>query len=270
MTAVKVGENVLRQLKWNGERYDFIGDVHGCKKTLDALFVKLGYAWRGNVWVHPHGRIPVFLGDLIDKGPDSYGVLKLALRMVFRNKALYVPGNHCEKLYRFIKGGGTNLSVQLQKTIAQIKGSIDGKALMRDFASFMSKVKTHLVLDGGNVVAVHASVTKDTVGVYNKETYRMNLFGFVNQSVLNQNGVPMRIPTMDMYVGDKLVIHGHIKMREPRYGNNVLNIDTSCGKMGGKLTSYRYPEGNLVSQEVIDIICKSIKDIEENGKEQVG
>lgn len=265
MTAVKVGIHEINHLSWNGELYDFIGDVHGCKRTLDTLLAKLGYAWRGNMWVHPHERIPVFLGDLVDKGPDSYGVLKMVLRMVERKKALYVPGNHCDKLYRFANGVTHNMSVPLQKTVAQIKSNPDGKVLLRDFKNFMLKAKSHLILDEGNVIAVHAAVTEGNIGTYDKESYRINLYGFINHSLADKNGAPVRIPTMDMYRGEKLVVHGHIKISEPRYGNNVLNLDTSCGKTGGKLTAYRYPEGHLISQEMLDVICESIKE-----KDQVG
>lgn len=252
VTAVKVGHHQLEHLQWNGESYDFIGDVHGCYRTINALFGKMGYAYRGNIWVHPQGRIPVFLGDIIDKGPDSYHVLKMVLRMVSRKKALYVPGNHCDKLYRYLKGTNHHLSVPLQKTIAQIKCAADGKSVMKEFSQYMSKVKSHLVLDGGNVIAVHAAVSEESIGVYDKDSYKQNTSGISGGAL-----------TMDVYKGKSLVVHGHVKQREPKYKNQVLNIDTSCGKIGGKLTAYRYPEGQFVDQGVLDIIRETIKDEEQ-------
>ena len=51
---------------------DIVGDVHGELGALDALLDRLGYV-RGR---HPEGRRLVFVGDLIDRGPDSAGVLE--------------------------------------------------------------------------------------------------------------------------------------------------------------------------------------------------
>lgn len=76
--------------------YDFIGDVHGQGGLLFALLGKLGYervpgslAWR-----HPRGRRPVFLGDLIDRGPDELAVVRTVRAMEVSGAAHCVLGNH--------------------------------------------------------------------------------------------------------------------------------------------------------------------------------
>ncbi|MFN8751157.1 MAG: metallophosphoesterase, partial [Betaproteobacteria bacterium] len=51
--------------------YDVIGDIHGQAGKLEALLRKLGYVPRACGWVPPHGRQAVFLGDLIDRGPEQ-------------------------------------------------------------------------------------------------------------------------------------------------------------------------------------------------------
>ena len=53
-----------------------IGDIHGCLKTLNALLDKIDFSTEDTL---------IFLGDYIDRGPDSEGVLnKLAiLKIVF-------------------------------------------------------------------------------------------------------------------------------------------------------------------------------------------
>ncbi len=58
---------------------DIVGDVHGEIDALDALLAELGYADDGQ---HPEGRRLVFLGDLVDRGPDSPAVLERVSRMV--------------------------------------------------------------------------------------------------------------------------------------------------------------------------------------------
>lgn len=57
--------------------FDIIGDVHGCRAELETLLTRLGYvpghddAGRPVDAAHPAGRTAVFVGDLVDRGPDS-------------------------------------------------------------------------------------------------------------------------------------------------------------------------------------------------------
>lgn len=73
--------------------YDVIGDVHGCAATLEALLVQLGYRLRGGAWMH-RTRQAVFVGDLINRGPDTVGVVRIVAAMVAAGSAIAVAGNH--------------------------------------------------------------------------------------------------------------------------------------------------------------------------------
>ena len=65
-----------------------IGDVHGCATTLWDLVVKLGVSTEDHV---------VSVGDLLDKGPDSAGVVKILRRLRTRGvRVTLVRGNHEE------------------------------------------------------------------------------------------------------------------------------------------------------------------------------
>jgi len=70
---------------------DIIGDVHGEIDALTALFRQLGYSQDG---AHPDGRRLVFLGDLVDRGPDSPAVLHLVRELVENGRAQCILGNH--------------------------------------------------------------------------------------------------------------------------------------------------------------------------------
>src|SRR5690625_3992838 len=86
-------------------KVDVIGDIHGCYDELCELFEIIGYQKNQNSYVHPEGRIPVFLGDITDRGPASIQVINLVYEMVIEKKAAkYTPGNHCNKLYRYFLG----------------------------------------------------------------------------------------------------------------------------------------------------------------------
>jgi len=74
---------VTRERPWNDRRdihgpFDIIGDIHGCASELRTLLTELGWQleYGGDVAVgatHPEGRQAVFVGDLVDRGPDTPG-----------------------------------------------------------------------------------------------------------------------------------------------------------------------------------------------------
>lgn len=78
-------------------RLDIVGDVHGELEALQELLRLLGYAPDGR---HPDGRRLVFVGDLVDRGPDSVGVVRLVRGLVEAGRAQVVLGNHELNLLR--------------------------------------------------------------------------------------------------------------------------------------------------------------------------
>ncbi len=74
--------------------YDIIGDVHGQAGKLEALLRKLGYVRARSGWVPPQGRTAVFLGDLIDRGPEQIKVVSTVRSMIDAGHARSVMGNH--------------------------------------------------------------------------------------------------------------------------------------------------------------------------------
>lgn len=74
--------------------YDVIGDIHGHAAKLEALLAKMGYVFLGGTWYAPKGRQAVFVGDLIDRGPDQLKVLRIVRGMVDAGQARLVLGNH--------------------------------------------------------------------------------------------------------------------------------------------------------------------------------
>ncbi len=75
------------------QAYDIIGDVHGCADKLEGLLGKLGFEERAGVYRHPE-RQAIFVGDLIDRGPQQVETLNLVHAMVETGSAKVVMGNH--------------------------------------------------------------------------------------------------------------------------------------------------------------------------------
>ncbi len=82
---------------------DIVGDIHGELDALRALLARLGYAPDGT---HPDSRRLVFVGDLVDRGHDSPGVIELVRSLVERDRAQCILGNHeLNLLQRELKHG---------------------------------------------------------------------------------------------------------------------------------------------------------------------
>lgn len=84
---------------------DLLGDIHGELSALEALLAAAGYDPDGN---HPDGRHLVFLGDLVDRGPDSPGVVRLVRRLIGAGKASAILGNHELNLLRAERKAGND------------------------------------------------------------------------------------------------------------------------------------------------------------------
>lgn len=75
-------------------KYDVIGDIHGQAGKLEALLRRMGYAELAQGWVPPEGRQAIFLGDLIDRGPEQIKVVSIVRSMVEAGHARAIMGNH--------------------------------------------------------------------------------------------------------------------------------------------------------------------------------
>jgi len=76
---------------------DIVGDVHGELEALKNLLKNLGYNNQGE---HSEGRRLIFVGDLVDRGPDSPGVVSLVRDLVESGRAFAIIGNHELNLLR--------------------------------------------------------------------------------------------------------------------------------------------------------------------------
>jgi len=135
-----VRERLFNDLRHEAGPFDVIGDVHGCLGELESLLGRLGYAierdgeGRGVGGAHPEGRQVIFVGDLVDRGPDSPGVLRLALGMVAAGHAFAVPGNHENKLVRALQGRNVQITHGLAETLAQLALETEEfRGLVREF-----------------------------------------------------------------------------------------------------------------------------------------
>ncbi|MCG3872179.1 metallophosphoesterase [Psychrobacter sp. Ps7] len=73
---------------------DVIGDIHGYAYKLIGLLEQLGYVHNGTYFVPPAGHRALFIGDLIDRGPQQLATLEIVFAMLDANVADGIMGNH--------------------------------------------------------------------------------------------------------------------------------------------------------------------------------
>ena len=229
--------------------FDVIGDVHGCLPELAVLLEKLGYtvdrdeAGRAVNAAHPDGRRVIFLGDLVDRGPDSPGVLRLVMGMVAAGTALAVPGNHEDKLLRALRGRKVRVSHGLETTLEQL--AAEPAEFRAAVETFLDGLVGHYVLDGGRLVVAHAGLAEKLQGRASARVRSFCLYGQTTGET-DSYGLPVRYPWAEDYRGRAMVLYGHTPVPAPEWVNNTLCLDTGC-VFGGSLTALSYPERVLVS-----------------------
>ena len=246
---------IVRERLWTNREdekgpFDIIGDVHGCFDELVLLLERLGYSVDHSLIrtsqpavTSSHDRKPIFLGDLVDRGPKSADVLALVINMVRNGQALCVPGNHDVKLVRWLDGKQVQLKHGLELTAEQFAS--ESSQFKTDVRTFLDKLISHYVLDAGNLVVCHAGMKEQFQGRSSGKVREFALYGETTGEI-DEYGLPVRTAWAEDYRGKALVVYGHTPVVEAQFLNNTICIDTGC-VFGGSLTALRYPERELVS-----------------------
>ena len=223
--------------------FDIISDVHGCHGELVSLLTHLGYVVTDDGAHHPNGRTAVFVGDLVDRGPDTPGVLRLVMGMVAAGAALCVSGNHESKLVRALDGRDVRVSHGLAESLAQL--SQESEQFRKTAREFMYGLVSHYRLDGGDLVVAHAGLKEEYQGRSSGRVRSFCLYGETTGET-DEYGLPIRYPWANDYRGAAAVVYGHTPVPEATWVNNTICLDTGC-VFGGTLTALRWPERELVS-----------------------
>ena len=118
------------------EKIDIIGDIHGHYLQLFRILEKMGYSLNQNKLYHPENRKLGFVGDFINRGPQSYEVLCLVRSLCESGDAMAVLGNHEFRL---------------------IQNSVAGKGVPSEFEPFIPWLRTlPLFLELDTLRLVHA------------------------------------------------------------------------------------------------------------------
>ena len=218
----------------NNERCIAIGDIHGCVRTLEALLKKLAKY---------KDRKFIFVGDYIDRGPDSKGVLDLIIRFSRDHDCLFLRGNHEQMLMDSLETGDHNLWLMNGGT--QTLNSYDATYAVDIPAEHIEFfAQTPLWLDTTDYFYIHA-------GLDPKRTIKEQL----NSPDIQEFGMWRRDHIDCQVKWEKTVVFGHTPLTEPLHDNRKIGIDTGCifARQGfGLLTAVLLPEETFITQQCLD------------------
>lgn len=227
--------------------FDIVGDVHGCLDELLELMAALGYRVErqaGDFLVMPPERRKLaFVGDLVNRGPATPGVLRLVMSMERAGQALCAPGNQDVKLARVLQGVDLKGPQGVVRSLEQLEA--EPEQFRAQAAEFLERFASHYVLDDGNLVIAHAGLKERLHGSGSAKARKFALSGQTTGKT-DEFGLPVRYNWAADYRGKALVVYGHTPVAEPKWLNNTVDIDTGC-VYGGRLTALRYPEREIVS-----------------------
>lgn len=201
-----------------------IGDIHGSLDKLKSLVAACQE--------HADGREMrfVFLGDYIDRGPDSAGVVRLmmSLQLELQERLIALKGNH-EAWAVALLDGAADLGTWLRngggETLASY-GAKDIGGLPRAHLDWMRSLR--LFYDDGRRFFVHAGVDPDMP------------LDAQDESALLWIREPFLTDDRDYR---RLIVHGHTPLAtaQPDLRGNRLNLDTAA-VFGGPLTAALFDE----------------------------
>ena len=220
-----------------------IGDIPGCSGALRLLLAKIMPDEKAD-------RL-ILLGDLFDRGPDSWGVFQMVKELAdkFGDRFVLLRGNHDDYL----------LTPKLSISMRLVWERVGRGTTVKSFKAHGEKMEDTAVWIGEHVVpfyrgegfqCVHAGLKVDPI--------EMNDY----YTMIHDHGVAME----NRYAGP-LTIVGHIALEKPAWfpgleqpvkqipeGNwqelpqrGVICIDTGCGK-GGRLTGMVIEDGRFILQ----------------------
>ena len=203
-------------------RVFIVGDVHGCFDEFMMLLRKAKYHSK-------HHRL-ILLGDLINKGPDSFKMLS----WVRSQKVEALMGNHELK---FIKAIESNLFLPL--VLDRLKKNMGAK--LDDWLNWMKKWPAYI--EEESFLAVHGGLVPGEHPSQSRKEYLLNI------RYWDKKGKNMKDPTYpawhDLYTGSKLVVYAHWAQQGLQIKNNSIGLDTGC-VYGGHLTGLWLPERAVV------------------------
>ncbi len=228
-----------------------IGDIHGCARTLNALLALLA---------HDVGRPLdgtddiVFVGDYVDRGPDSPAVLDRMLELEAESESglgpqcTFLRGNHDQMMLDYVDGTGETDLWWINgghTTLAAYEARGD-RTIPKDHVDFLRR--TALAAEGAGFAFVHAGFDTRLTVAENLERPDTSIVLWTRNHL-----------EADLSKWEMPVVCGHTPVAEPIDRPQLIDIDTGAvfaGRPGlGRMTAVALPERRYLSVPTVDVIA---------------
>lgn len=214
----------------DGVRIYAISDIHGCAHLLEQM---LGVIDADVAHSRPRHAIEVYLGDYVDRGPDSRATLDLLIRRSRRGNAVFLKGNHeafldvvfrdPTRMTNWFQVGGMQTLMSYGLSPSLHPDDEEQRELVREFAAalppqhldFLQRLR--LTFTCGDFFFVHAGVRP---GIALSEQQEDDLLWIREKFLRSQKNF------------GKYVVHGHTPVRSAEVLSNRANIDTGAYATG--------------------------------------
>jgi serine/threonine protein phosphatase 1 len=203
-----------------------VGDIHGCAHELNLLLDKLPLRADSTL---------VFLGDYIDRGPDSRGVIEKILELREQLNVITLMGNHEEMLLEFLSNPSSSLAGFFvfnggSATLASYVTQGNHYEIPADHLNFFKTLKLYHQQD--QYLFVHAGLPEKPVAQIDGELDSPTLL-WIRQPFLSSS-----------FNWGRKVIHGHTPRQQVEIKENRINLDTGC-VYGGYLSAMELNSGQI-------------------------
>ena len=206
-----------------------IGDIHGCSDALSRLLAEINPLKKDDTII--------FMGDYIDRGPDSRGVIDIVLQFrKLHNRVITLMGNHEFMLLGVLKGHGQNEFL-----------SMGGDATLKSYGISPESINDLAAMIPRN----HLAFLQDLMPYWEDENYIYVHAGLQPGVHLTQQSPDWLFWARDEFIDSsynygKKVIYGHTPFDRPKIDNNKIGIDTGA-VYGNSLTCLILPEEKVIT-----------------------
>jgi serine/threonine protein phosphatase 1 len=217
-----------------GERVYAIGDIHGRRDCLDRLLLAIDDDEKSRP---PADTTVVFLGDLVDRGSDSKGVIERVMQVSKARRCILLMGNHEEILIRAWEG---------DRQATSLLHRVGGRETLMSYGITEHEydagdIDDLTTLVGERVPVAHISFLRGFIDQWQRGDYLFVHAGIRPGLPLEeQNSSDLRWIRREFLEDDRdhgaMIVHGHSITEDVDVQHNRIGIDTGAFA-SGKLTA---------------------------------
>src|SRR5699024_10776392 len=138
--------------------------------------------------------------------------------VIEQKQGFYVPGNHCDKLYRYFLGNSVQQQYGLETTVAEYQqlSRKEQHTIKKMMMTLYETAPLYQVIETLNVVIAHAGISEKLIGKDDKKVKTFVLYGDITGEKL-PDGRPVRRDWAQHYSGDRWIVYGHTPVLDARF-----------------------------------------------------